>query len=521
MTGKIIALLLAATALQPTTAQDRLAWSDQGNGTYINPVLNADYSDPDVIRVGDKYYMTASDFHYMGIQVLESDDMVNWRIVSQLYDHLDYDGWNENRHFGGGSWAPAIRWHEGLFYIFFCTPDEGLFMTTAKDANGPWAPLHCVKEVPKWEDPCPFWDDNGQAYLGRSQHGAGPIIVHRMSADGRTLLDEGVTVYTGPVAEGTKFLKRDGYYYLIIPEGGVGQGWQTVLRSRNIYGPYEKRVVLEQGSTNVNGPHQGALVDTPDGQWWFYHFQETSPRGRVVHLQPVRWVDNWPLMGADIDGNGIGEPVAVWPCPMPSKPSLPQTSDDFGGTEKHWVGQQQRTLGLQWQWNHNPVQEAWSLTTRKGWLTLKALKAATMKESRNMLTQKTMGYESTATTKMDCSRLKDGTHAGLLCTGKQFMGIGIGQEKGKRWLYIEHDGERQQVRPWNGKTAYLRVSIDSKENRHCFSVSNDGKTFTPVGEAFSLQMGSWKGSRVGLYCYTTEGDGGTAAFDHFDYDIKR
>ena len=225
MTSRLTALLLlAAAALQPAMAQDKLAWGDQGNGTYINPVLNADYSDPDVIRVGDKYYMTASDFHYMGMQVLESCDMVNWRIVSQLYDHLDYEGWNENRHFGGGSWAPAIRWHEGMFYIFFCTPDEGLFMTTAKDAHGPWAPLHCVKQVPKWEDPCPFWDDNGQAYLGRSQHGAGPIIVHKMSADGRTLLDEGVTVYTGPVAEGTKWLKRDGYYYLIIPEGGVGQG---------------------------------------------------------------------------------------------------------------------------------------------------------------------------------------------------------------------------------------------------------------------------------------------------------
>ena len=522
MTSRLTALLLlAAAALQPATAQDKLAWGDQGNGTYINPVLNADYSDPDIIRVGDKYYMTASDFHYMGMQVLESDDMVNWRIVSQLYDHLDYEGWNENRHFGGGSWAPAIRWHEGMFYIFFCTPDEGLFMTTAKDAHGPWAPLHCVKQVPKWEDPCPFWDDNGQAYLGRSQHGAGPIIVHRMSADGRTLLDDGVTVYTGPVAEGTKFLKRDGYYYLIIPEGGVGQGWQTVLRSRNIYGPYEKRVVLEKGSTNVNGPHQGALVDTPNGDWWFYHFQETSPRGRVVHLQPARWLDGWPLMGVDIDGNGIGEPVTVWTCPLPSKPSLPQASDDFGGTEKHWVGGQQRSLGLQWQWNHNPANEAWSLTARKGWLTLKALKSATMKESRNMLTQKTMGYESTATTKMDCSQLKDGTHAGLLCTGKQFMGIGICQEKGKRWLYIEHDGERRQLKPWNSKTAFLRVSIDSKENRHCFSVSNDGKVFVPAGDAFGLQMGSWKGSRVGLYCYNTESDSGEAAFDYFDYDISR
>ena len=238
----LTAAFLMMTAL-PTAVHGQIAnhvtldWGDQHNGTYKNPVLNADYSDPDVIRVGDKYYMVASDFHYLGMQVLESSDLVNWQLVSQIYDRFDYPGWDANRHYGGGSWAPAIRHHDGRFYVYFCTPDEGLFMSTAEDAHGPWSPLHCLKEVSKWEDPCPFWDDNGQAYLGRSQHGAGPIIVHKMSADGRQLLDDGVIVYTGPVAEGTKFMKRDGYYYLIIPEGGVGGGWQTVLRSRNIYGP--------------------------------------------------------------------------------------------------------------------------------------------------------------------------------------------------------------------------------------------------------------------------------------------
>lgn len=266
-----------------------LAWGDQGDGSYVNPVLNADFSDPDVIRVGEKYYMVASDFHFMGMQVLESDDMVNWHYVSQIYRRFDEPGWDENKHYAGGSWAPAIRYHDGLFYVFFCTPEEGLYMSTAKDARGPWAPLHLVRRVEKWEDPCPFWDDDGQAYLGRSRHGAGPIIVHKMSPDGKRLLDEGVTVYTGPVAEGTKFLKRNGWYYLIIPEGGVGQGWQTVLRARSIYGPYERRVVLEQGSTSVNGPHQGALVDTPEGQWWFYHFRR--------HLSWGVWFTYSPLVG--------------------------------------------------------------------------------------------------------------------------------------------------------------------------------------------------------------------------------
>ena len=215
---------------------DTEGWGDQGDGTYRNPVLNADFSDPDVIRVGNKFYMVASDFHFMGMQVLESDDMVNWRYISQIYRRFNEPGWDANLHYAGGSWAPSIRYHSGLFYVYFCTPDEGLYMSTASNPAGPWAPLHLVKRVAKWEDPCPFWDEDGQAYLGRSQHGAGPIIVHRMSADGKTLLDEGKTVYEGPIAEGTKFMKRNGWYYLIIPEGGVGTGWQTVLRARNISG---------------------------------------------------------------------------------------------------------------------------------------------------------------------------------------------------------------------------------------------------------------------------------------------
>ena len=519
-------LLLMLCAILPLAAQKQLDWGDQHNGTYKNPVLNADYSDPDVIRVGDKYYMVASDFHYLGIQVLESADMLNWHTVSQLYDRFAWPGWDVNRHYGGGSWAPAIRYHDGRFYVYFCTPDEGLFMTSATDAHGPWSQLHCLREVAKWEDPCPFWDDDGKAYLGRSQHGAGPIIIHRMSADGRQLLDDGVTVYTGPVAEGTKFLKRNGYYYLIIPEGGVGQGWQTVLRARNIYGPYEKRVVMEQGSTAINGPHQGALVDTPDATWWFYHFQETHPRGRVVHLQPARWKDDWPLMGVDIDGNGVGEPVDVWTSPFPAVQTtgiVEELSDEFSPTQLHWVGQQQRALGLQWQWNHNPVDSAWSLTERPGWLTLHALPAANMKMSRNMLTQKTVGYVSEVTTRVDGSQLREGDHAGLLCMANRFFGIGICRQAEGLFFYHENDGTFDIIAPCKPKVVYLRCTIDSRQNRHQLAYSTDGKHFQPVGEPFALRMGSWKGSRVGLYCYALgeKATGGKARFDFFHYDIQQ
>jgi beta-xylosidase len=497
--------LLTAFLLLPLLLHGQprvLSWGDQGNGTYINPVLNIDFSDPDVIRVGEKYYMVASDFHFMGMQVLESDDLLNWRYVSQVFRRIDEPGWDSNGHYAGGSWAPAIRFHDGRFYIFFCTPDEGLYMSSATDAHGPWSPLHLVKRVARWEDPCPLWDDDGQAYLGRSRHGAGPIIVHRMSPDGRQLLDDGVTVYTGPVAEGTKWLKRNGFYYLIIPEGGVGQGWQTVLRSKNVYGPYEKRVVLEQGSTPVNGPHQGALVDTPQGTWWFYHFQETPVLGRVVHLQPARWKDDWPLMGVDIDGNGIGEPVDVWRAPLvsPSSPSLPQTDDDFGGP-----------LGLQWQWNHNSVDSHWSLSEKNGWLTLRAQPADSLKACRNMLTQKVMGFESEATTLVtatgDC-------YAGLCCTGRTFRAVGLCADG----VFLEENGQRRVVRPGRFRKLYLRLTNNSADNRHQFAYSTDGRNFTSAGEPFAMRAGFWKGIRVGLFCY---GNGGQAHFDFFKMNVLR
>ena len=323
-----------------------------------------------------------------------------------------------------------------------------------------------------------------------------------MSPDGKRLLDEGVTVYTGPVAEGTKFLKRHGWYYLIIPEGGVGQGWQTVLRARNIYGPYERQVVLEQGSTTVNGPHQGALVDAPDGQWWFYHFQETPVLGRVVHLQPARWQDDWLLVGVDLDGNGIGEPVHRWQKPISSHFAgvTLQVDDDFSDT-----------LGLQWQWNHNPDDAHWSLAERKGWLTLRPLPADSLKACRNMLTQKVVGYQSESTTLMTAKR---DCYAGIFCSGKQFRGVGLCPQG----IFVEVNGERQIAVKGSFSQLYLRVRDDCQSNSHQFFYSLDGVSFIPVGDVFSMRSGYWKGIRVGLFCY---GKDGKAQFDKFEQVIKK
>lgn len=489
-------------------------WGDLGDGTFANPILNADYSDPDVIRVGNKYYMTCSEFHFMGMNILESDDMVNWKIIGRIFDRIDLDGYSSMDKYGNGSWAPALRYHDGKFWMYVCTPNEGLFMSTATNPAGPWEPLHCVKQTGGWEDPCPLWDDNGDAYLGRSQLGGGPIIIHKMSADGKTLLDGGKTVYEGPTAEGTKLFKKDGYYYISIPEGGVGTGWQTVMRSKDIYGPYESKKVLEQGVTKVNGPHQGALVDTPEGEWWFYHFQSTSPLGRVVHLQPVVWKDGFPVIGTDYDKNGIGEPMKVCHKPntgVSNKPYIPQTSDDF----------ESATLSPHWQFNHNPHDEFWSLTGKPGWLEIKLQKAESMRKAPNQFTQKTMGYKGVATVKIDFSQIKANGRAGLECLGNKFCGAGVMiNSQGSPVLYTDIEGNQKtyiNVSNVIDRGVYIRLEIDAVQNKHQFYYSLNGTRFTPIGDVFEIGEGDWKGSRVGLYAYTTGTAEGSAYFDDFTY----
>ena len=484
-------------------------WGDLGDGTFANPVLNADYSDPDVIRVGEKYYMTCSEFHFMGMLILESDDMVNWRIIGKVYDRLDFPKFYTNEKYAGGSWAPAIRYHDEKFWIYFCTPDEGLFMSNATNPEGPWAPLVHVKDVGGWEDPCPLWDGD-QAYLGRSQLRGGPIIIHKMSLDGTQLLDDGQTVYEGPTAEGTKLFMKDGYYYISIPEGGVPTGWQTVMRSKNIYGPYEKKVVLEQGSTKINGPHQGALVDTPNGEWWFYHFQSVKALGRVMHLQPVTWVDGFPVIGEDYDGNGIGEPVKI--CRKPNTGRFdsifaPQTDDDFNSL----------TLALHWQFNHNPDNSKWLLSTRPGYLSIEALNASDLKKAKNSLTQKVMGYSGEASTELACEQLQNGQRAGLHCIGGSYNAIGIERKDDKNYLYMEMNGIAECLQEITETTVYLKVTLDAYRNSNQFYYSLDGVNYTTCKEQFSQNEANWKGPRIGIFSYNVLRDGGRADFNWFKY----
>jgi|GEM_PF-225103 len=465
-------------------------------GSYRNPVLFADYSDPDVIRVGDDYYLVASSFHYMpGVPILKSRDLVNWTIVGHVYPRLDLNPAYDlvgGDHYGGGSWAPAIRYHDGKFFVYFPTPNEGIFMSTAPKAEGPWTKPVAVISGGGLEDPCPFWDDDGTAYLVHSRLGAGPLILHKMSADGTRVLDEGKVIVEDhralPTLEGPKFYKRNGYYYIWAPYGGVGTGSQAVLRSRSIYGPYEHRTVLSQGATSINGPHQGGYVETPSGEGWFFHFHSEGAYGRIGFLEPVRWMDDWPVVGKD------GEPVTEWQKPDVGPRQRPQMSDEFNG----------KTLGPQWEWNHNPDDSRWSLSARRGFLRLVASPASDLYHARNTLTQAMQGSAFDLTTRIDVSGMRDGQRAGLTMLCDKASGIGVSQVGALRRLVFFAPSGEVAGSELSQNEVLLRVHVDHEKATYSYSLDS-GKKFTPLGGSAPIVFSWWKAPRPALYSYGTEG----------------
>jgi beta-xylosidase len=410
-----------------------------------------------------------------------------------------------------GTWAPSLREHNGEFYLYVCTPQDGLFMWHAKNPAGPWSETVTVKATNGWEDPCPFWDDDGQAYLVHSRVGAGPLILHHLSADGTQLLDDGTEIYRGNVSEGPKLFKRHGWYYVSLPEGGVDNGGQAVLRAKDIHGPYERRQVLTNGS-----PHQGGLVELNDGNAWFIAFKSTGFLGRVDHLIPVKWgADDWPVFGDNgqtVDRSKKPDVGRVYPV------ARPQASDEFDSP----------TLSPQWQWNHNPSNADWSLTERPGWLRLKALPpgsnafaprfgrgfpgatASPVALAHNTLTQKIWDDNGTAEVKLDTRKMADGQHAGFaFMSGRQFGWVGVEQTNGLRHIAWP-SGQGPEV-PSDG-IVWLRGTYEGS-TAHLF-YSTDGQSFTDTGAAVTLRFDQWKGARIALYSY---GDGGSADFDYFHY----
>ena len=495
----------------------------QSSATYTNPIIPFDYSDPDVIRVGDDFYLTASSFNCVpGLPILHSKDLVNWTIIGYALKRLPLGGdlFTRPQH-GNGVWAPAIRFHNDYFYIFYGDPDFGIYMVKARNPAGPWTEPLLIKPAGGWIDPCPFWDDDGNAYLvhawAKSRSGINSILtINRMSADGMKLLDEGMMVFDGrvhhPMIEGPKLYKRNGYYYIFAPAGGVTSGWQTVLRSKNIFGPYEDRIVMDQGKTAINGPHQGAWVELKSGESWFVHFQDRGAFGRIVHLQPVAWRDDWPVIGVDADGDGKGEPVLHYRKPNvgPEYPSqVPATSDEFNRT----------TLSLQWQWHANPIDLWSSFSARRGWLRLMGVPhtGSNLWTVPNLLLQKLPAREFTVTTLVDASGLQQDDRTGLLMMGRDYSYLAVVRTaNGLRVVRVtcldasKYKSEKELgAVELKGKRVYLRVVVNDKAECR-FSYSIDGKRFDPLGEMFTAQAGMWIGAKVGLF---VEGRSGYADFD--------
>lgn len=535
MKGLFLILSLSVCSMfHPAMAQYRSeVWvSDEGNGMYRNPVLHADYSDPDVCVVGEDYFLTASSFNCTpGLPILHSKDLVNWKIVNYALKKVEpVEYYNEARH-GKGVWAPSIRFHEGMYYIYWGDPDFGIFMVKTRDPYGEWDKPVLVKAGKGMIDPCPLWDDDGRVYLAHAWAGSrakfnSVLTVCELNKEGTKVISDPVLVFDGNdgvnhTVEEAKFYKRNGFYYLFAPAGGVVSGWQLVMRSKNVYGPYEPRIVMAQGKTDINGPHQGGWVDTPAGESWFLHFQDKGAYGRVLHLNPMKWVNDWPVIGVDRDGDGCGDPVSRYRKPKIDKTypiETPVESDEFDT----------RKLGLQWEWHAN-YQDVFGFTTNMGYARIYGHELSphfkNFWEVSNLLMQKFPAEEFTATAKLKVSAKDDGQLSGLIIMGLDYSWIGV-EKQGEKFLLKQavckdaEQGNLEQVStlavlepsrkfeaglfPNYEREIYIRVHVD--KGAYCrFSYSLDGKKFTEAGTLFKARQGKWIGAKVGMFSVTPHG----------------
>ncbi|MDM3464460.1 glycoside hydrolase 43 family protein [Citrobacter sp. Cb031] len=477
---------------------------------YQNPIIHADYADPDVIRTGDDFWMVASSFNQLpGLPLLHSRDLIHWRIVNYIVKRLPSPEYDIPQP-GKGVWAPSIRFHNNRFWVFYSLPDDGIFVTHAYDPMGEWSEPHCLKAAPGWIDPCPLWDDDGRAWLVNafafSRSGIkNKLQLTEMAPDASRLLGEGCVIFDGtpshPTLEGPKLYKRNGEYWIFAPAGGVKRGWQTVMRSQELTGPWQYRDALHQGSSIVNGPHQGAWVELMNGQSWFFHFQDKGVYGRIVHLQPMCWSeDGWPCIGEKLDEHGKGQPVLVQSLPtLPLTPCELQTSDNF----------LDGIPGLQWQWQSNP-QQNWLRPGAQG-LHLRSVPAVadlSIYHLPHLLLQKFPAERFTVSTLIDLSLSLEGDEGGVVIYGQRFAALCVKCSTGRRQLIFRHG--------WINDNGYLDetsltladvTELEQVElSYHVdygglvrFTWCSPGRTWQQVEPGFSAGAGKWIGARMGIY----------------------
>jgi len=522
---KAILAILILSSCASINSNTQKTQSDNGDGTYTNPVIASDFPDPDVILVDDVYYfVSTSMFVFPGVTILKSYDLVNWEFCSNAVPRFDFspcydlDGCSR---YGHGQWATSLKYHNGKFYLLFITLDEGGFVCTADKAEGPWE----IKHLPRgFYDPGLFFDDDdGKIYVA---HGYCEISITEIDSNFEAK-GEDVLVYTGDIRkglEGAHVYKINGYYYLYCTYGGL-DGFQVALRSRNIYGPYEQKVVIRDTTKGPNyGIHQGALIKTQTGEWWTMLFVDSGPFGRFPSLQPVTWQDGWPMVGVN------GKAVVTYKKPdvgkeYPIKPF--PTSDEFDNTE----------LGMQWGWNHNPEPSKWSLSKNPGYLRLETVKVVkNLTEARNTLTQRMFAYysDSTATVgtvKMDFDNMKEGDIAGLAIFQDPYAYIGIKKINGQNYVIMVNNGETVDSVAVNAQAIYLRANPFYGSGAAMyyggetvpgtgttrFSYSLDNKSFTKIGNEMQMQfkLTVFTGNKFCLFNYATKEPGGYVDFEWF------
>ena len=534
----LFCLALAAAALKgaPDSGPPRVwgqwpSWGDQGDGTYRNPVLPWDYSDIDCIRVGPDYYAISSTFQFSpGVILLHSRDLVNWRILGHVVDDLRQLGpeynWDRMDRYGNGIWAGALRFHAGKFWVYFGTPQEGFFMSTAADPAGPWTPPHAVMRAAGWDDCCPFWDDDGQGYFVCTQFATDPvngkkynIHLFKLSADGRDLVRGSDTIiHQSQGSESNKVYKINGLYYHLYSEVKPGEGRVVMMdRSRSLSGPFETRQ-LGRGQREAHEPNQGGLVDTPDGSWYFLTHHGTGAwEGRPVSLLPVTWRDGWPILG-NPDSSGIG--TMVWRARQPFAASPigpPQASDDFAGP----------ALGPQWEWNYQPRAGKWSLAERPGFLRLRAFRGLggdNLLKIGNTLTQRAVrAAHAVVVVRLELAGFAEGQHAGLCHfaaarradqPAANSASLGVGQQGSERTIEFSHNGVFLRGPVLTGDVVWLQSTWDL-DGQARFAFSTDGTKFYPFGDTYPLAWGAYRGDRIGLFTFNNRAEEGFVDFADF------
>jgi beta-xylosidase len=545
-TPPTLILCLVSTLLTlPTRAADPdpssnhfLHWGDQGDGTYANPILNGDFADSDVEKFGDSWVLITSTNHLSpGMTLMQSHDLINWRYIGHSFPSISWEPsyqWDQMTGYKWGVWAGDLIYHEErkewlCFQIDF---QSGLYMTRAKNITGPWSDPVCLLKRKHWTDPAAFFDyEKKEAWLLVNWGKGSPpkrdnpheLKLFKLSWDGTKLLDEGKTIFSGGGVEAAKIRRfNDQWFIMMIEWQGEGEEQdrkQLCLRSKtdSLYGPYEVRTLMEREKITDRSACQGSLIEAPDGRWWFIHqlVQNGEPvfHGRPQCLQPVTWTDGWPIIGKDIDGDGIGEPVWQHDKPIESSADfLMQTSDEFDAL----------SIGPQWNWNHNPRSDRFSLSARPGHLRLIASKPTPADRPRlkgpfwgapNTLSQRHLGIGKTRTeTKLDISGLKQGTRAGIThfsgafgANDGQYAVFGVREDAGGKRVLFFVDNKGAHTGPAiDSDTIFLRSDTDF--DQATFSWSLDGKTWNPTDYQYTLAFGNWRGNRPGLFCWNVRTD---------------